>query len=493
MATKQLHRFAALLAGGSLGGLLFAAYSTAPARADKVTSVGLFGGYHFDSTRNELGVPEESHPTEARYVGNSPIIGARFGLLFTNWVGVELEAGFLPAKSKSENPDLDGVGANSIAYRAHLFVELWQDPKAKTIPFLVVGGGFRTVMGSKDESVISNDTDEEAHLGLGVKFKTDSGLGVRIDARAVFPPSSETIFATMDLEATIGIFKEFGKRTRKVAEVEPEPTPVIGDADGDGIKDPDDQCKDDPEDADGYQDEDGCPDPDNDSDGIADTSDECKMDPEDVDAYSDEDGCPDPDNDGDGILDKQDGCPDQAEDIDQFQDDDGCPDPDNDGDGVLDPQDQCPDQMETMNGYKDDDGCADDIPKAVKQFTGVIKGINFKNDSDEILKSSFKTLDAAVKVLTDYPDLRLEVDGHTDDTGDRDHNMDLSQRRAQAVVNYFVGKGVDAARLEAHGFGPDKPLINKKTKAARAKNRRVEFQLIMGNAATPPAPEGGNE
>jgi outer membrane protein OmpA-like peptidoglycan-associated protein len=98
-------------------------------------------------------------------------------------------------------------------------------------------------------------------------------------------------------------------------------------------------------------------------------------------------------------------------------------------------------------------------------------------------------------VLNEYPDLKVEIQGHTDDTGDRDHNLDLSQRRAESVKNYFVGKGVDEARLVAKGYGPDAPLIDKKTKSARAKNRRVEFKLISDIVAPPaestpaPAPE----
>jgi OOP family OmpA-OmpF porin len=162
---------------------------------------------------------------------------------------------------------------------------------------------------------------------------------------------------------------------------------------------------------------------------------------------------------------------------------------------VLDGADQCPDTLETANGYEDGDGCPDELPKAIKQYTGVIKGINFKVDSDIITRSSFKTLDKALKVLNEYPDLKVEIQGHTDDTGDRDHNLDLSQRRAESVKNYFVGKGVDEARLVAKGYGPDAPLIDKKTKSARAKNRRVEFKLISDIVAPPaestpaPAPE----
>ncbi|MGE5185794.1 MAG: hypothetical protein ACM31C_27225, partial [Acidobacteriota bacterium] len=135
--------------------------------------------------------------------------------------------------------------------------------------------------------------------------------------------------------------------------------PGAGDRDGDGIPDGMDACPDDPEDKDGFQDEDGCPDVDNDGDGIPDSQDKCPNDPEDKDGFQDQDGCPDPDNDNDGIPDSQDKCPNDPEDKDGFQDDDGCPDPDNDGDGVPDAQDQCPNEPEDKDGFEDDDGCPD--------------------------------------------------------------------------------------------------------------------------------------
>ena len=138
--------------------------------------------------------------------------------------------------------------------------------------------------------------------------------------------------------------------------------PSIGDRDGDGYKDDVDQCPDEPEDFDGYKDEDGCPDPDNDNDGILDVDDRCVNEPEDRDGDHDEDGCPegsDGDRDGDGILDSVDKCPDVPEDRDGFQDSDGCPDPDNDQDGIPDKVDQCPNDPEDKDGFEDADGCPD--------------------------------------------------------------------------------------------------------------------------------------
>lgn len=172
------------------------------------------------------------------------------------------------------------------------------------------------------------------------------------------------------------------------------------DQDDDGLDDKDDQCPTEPEDRDGYQDGDGCPDGDNDLDAIADSSDKCPNQAEDMDGFEDTDGCPDLDNDKDGLPDvadqcpnepetknnykDEDGCPDEAdtdndgvpddrdqcpqdaEDTDGFQDTDGCPDPDNDNDGVPDAQDECIDEPETVNAFEDEDGCPDEPPPGFK-------------------------------------------------------------------------------------------------------------------------------
>ena len=170
--------------------------------------------------------------------------------------------------------------------------------------------------------------------------------------------------------------------------------PDFRDADGDGVYDSEDRCPDQPEDRDGWKDNDGCPDPDNDADGIPDALDKCPNEPEDMDQFEDEDGCPDPDNDkdgipdlndacpnakedgrgkrphdgcpstaedqdGDGIPDATDKCPDEPEDKDGFQDEDGCPDPDNDNDGIPDGFDNCPNEPEDNDQFEDEDGCPD--------------------------------------------------------------------------------------------------------------------------------------
>ncbi|MEM7675642.1 MAG: OmpA family protein, partial [Myxococcota bacterium] len=148
-----------------------------------------------------------------------------------------------------------------------------------------------------------------------------------------------------------------------------------------------------------------------------------------------------------------------------------------DGDGVIDDKDKCINEPETENGYQDSDGCPDEIPEIVKKFTGSIKGINFQSGRSTINPTSFPVLDKAVVVLKDYPDLKLEIGGHTDSSGSARGNQRLSQRRADAVRAYLIGQGIDASRLTAVGYGEAKPIATNRTRAGRAENRRIEFVL----------------
>ncbi|MDB4968934.1 MAG: OmpA domain protein [Myxococcales bacterium] len=253
------------------------------------------------------------------------------------------------------------------------------------------------------------------------------------------------------------------------------------DSDGDGIPDSSDLCPTEPEDRDGFDDEDGCPDLDNDQDGIADKQDKCPNEAEDKDGFQDDDGCPEVDNDGDGIPDAQDKCPNDPEDKDGFQDDDGCPDLDNDGDGIPDAADKCPNEPETRNGVDDDDGCPDSGGQ-VTIAGGKIElpeNINFETGSDRIAGRSDSLMDRVAEKIKSNPQVkRIRIEGHTDDVGGSKKNMELSQARAESVRNFLIRKGVEADRLQAVGYGDTRPLDKRKTADARAKNRRVEFIIV---------------
>jgi outer membrane protein OmpA-like peptidoglycan-associated protein len=292
--------------------------------------------------------------------------------------------------------------------------------------------------------------------------------------------------------------------------------PSIGDRDGDGIKDDVDKCPDDPEDFDGFQDADGCPDPDNDNDGIPDvvdrcpdvpenrngfqdadgcpdtqdgdrdgdgipdSKDKCPDEPEDRDGFQDADGCPDPDNDNDGIPDTLDKCPNDPEDKDGFQDADGCPDPDNDQDGIPDVKDKCPNEPETYNGFEDEDGCPDKGSVIIQDNNIVILDkIQFAYNSAEILPASNKILDAVATTLVHHPEFVLiEVAGHADERGSDDYNLRLTQDRVNSVVRALVERGLDASHLRGKGYGEFCPLDPGHGEAAWEQNRRVEFKIV---------------
>jgi parallel beta-helix repeat protein len=214
-------------------------------------------------------------------------------------------------------------------------------------------------------------------------------------------------------------------------------------------------------------------DTDRDGDGIPDDVDQCPEVAEDIDGFEDIDGCPDYDNDNDGIYDAQDQCPNQPEDRDGFQDTDGCPDNDNDKDGIPDADDACPNNPETVNGYKDDDGCPDEKPQEIKQ-TLILRGVNFKTASAELLEESYYVLEQVFNSLEAYPNVRIEIGGHTDDQGSNDYNLALSYDRAKSVMEYLVMRGISADRIVARGYGEERPIAPNTDAEGRAKNRRVE-------------------
>ncbi|MBK9519004.1 MAG: OmpA family protein [Anaeromyxobacter sp.] len=247
--------------------------------------------------------------------------------------------------------------------------------------------------------------------------------------------------------------------------------PALGgcpDGDGDGLLDAEDACPAQP----GPREAQGCPvAKDSDGDLLQDDIDRCPLDPEDGDGFQDEDGCPDPDNDGDGIVDKIDACPATPGPIESR----GCPVLDRDKDGVLDDADRCPDEVGVAP-----DGCPKkySLVEVKKDRISIKQQVHFASAKWKVLPTSFPLLDQVAQVLRDYPGMRVSVEGHTDTVGAEGLNVKLSQARAEAVRDYLVKKGADPARLEAIGFGPARPIASNKTAPGRAKNRRTEFRII---------------
>ena len=376
--------------------------------------------------------------------------------------------------------------SHELRLAAGLSAPLWTDSDPRThldlVAQLQAGTAFRDFFGR------ASSTSEATG---GLRLMHASGLVIG----AVAGPGITRGFGSPDVRAILTI----GWATPETLPAPPPPDP----------------CADNPEDVDGWQDDDGCGDPDNDGDGILDVNDQCPNVPENMNDYQDSDGCPDeiPDTDGDGLRDDVDECPTQPEDVDQFEDTNGCPDPDNDGDGVLDVADGCP--MEV--GPVENRGCPDhdrdidtvidrrdncpDVPGLPANFgcpeeqhqtvhiedsqIAILEAVYFRTDSDVILPRSFPLLDNVASVLSQHPEIQhIRVEGHTDSRGRHEHNIDLSQRRAQSVVRYLVEHGhIDAARLDAIGYGPDRPVVeHARTPAEHAQNRRVVFSIVSDTA-----------
>lgn len=210
---------------------------------------------------------------------------------------------------------------------------------------------------------------------------------------------------------------------------------------------------------------------DKDGDGITDDLDACVDVPEDKDGFEDSDGCPDPDNDQDGIVDGEDKCPLEP----GTKEMDGCPD--KDGDDIPDNEDKCPDQP----GPPENEGCPYENPPFVMLESDRIRvkgNVQFETASAQIQKQSYPLLDEVANVLLKNPTIGpVMIEGHTDNRGGRNYNLDLSERRAKSVEDYLVKKGVDRKRLSHKGFGFEKPVATNDTPLGRAKNRRVDFRL----------------
>jgi OOP family OmpA-OmpF porin len=299
--------------------------------------------------------------------------------------------------------------------------------------------------------------------------------------------------------------------TPKGTAVGPDGCPL--DSDGDGVPDNLDRCPGTPPGA--IVDANGCP-VDSDGDGVPDFLDKCpgtpagvKVDPNGCPLDSDGDGipdyldqcpktapgqavnavgCPIADSDGDGIPDNLDKCPNTP--VGQKVGPDGCP-LDSDGDGIPDDQDQCPN---TPPGLKVlPDGCAPagdcrkprpgeavDARGCALDRRFVLRGVKFEFDSDRLLPESKVILKEVAETLGAYPNIKVDVEGHTDWIGTEAYNLGLSERRAIAVQKFLEDNGVQMKRLKPVGYGESNPIDTNDTEEGRENNRRVEFKVTEG-------------
>ena len=302
-------------------------------------------------------------------------------------------------------------------------------------PYIKVGGGYTAYESRFDDK----EGGFKALAGGGINFWFTDHLGVNLQTgyHHGFQKNGTDYF-----QHSAGIVIKFGSK----------------DTDKDGIPDKDDACPD----VAGPKEFNGCPD--TDGDGIPDKDDAC---PE-VAGPKEFNGCPD--TDGDGIPDKDDKCPDVAGPAENG----GCPWPDTDGDGVLDKDDLCPE----VAGPASNKGCPEPTTDDQKKLNQYAKTILFDTGKATIKFESAEILNQIINVLKKYPNSRFRIEGHTDSTGKKQKNIELSQNRADAVKIYLIQGGIASNRLESQGFGPEKPIASHKNKKGRALNRRVEINLI---------------
>ncbi len=255
--------------------------------------------------------------------------------------------------------------------------------------------------------------------------------------------------------------------------------PLPPDRDSDGILDSADACPDVAGVASQDRAKNGCPLPkDRDKDGIFDGDDAC---PDEAGIPNDDrskHGCPKlPDGDEDGIADKQDACPTVKGIVTQDPATNGCPG-DTDGDGIKDDKDACPNEK----GGADKDPTKNGCPKSVRVTDGeiiILQQVQFDSGRATIKKVSDALLDEVAGVFKEHMEItRVEIQGHTDNTGKAKENLKLSQDRAESVKKALVKRGIDDARLSPKGFGQDVTIADNKTEAGRQKNRRVQFKIL---------------
>ncbi len=312
-----------------------------------------------------------------------------------------------------------GQRANLWSVRGHA---IGQVPRWSVTPFVLAGAGALGVRSAT--AAVGNDTDLAFHLGGGVMMHVTETLTLRVDLRnTISPQQGEIGGATNSPEILFGLgwTRRPPRPPEPPPQARPEPLPMVlpppSDTDGDGFID----------------DEDGCPD-------------EAGLSP---------DGCPEPE-------------PEPPPDTDT----------DTDGDGILDVDDACVDEPESINAFEDADGCPDELPSDLGAFEGTLEGVTFQSNSARLRPGSRRTLDEVVAVLGKYPQVRVEISGHTDSSGALEHNVELSTARAEAVKVYLVERGVTEDRVDTRGAGADEPVDTNATVEGRANNRRIEFRLL---------------
>ena len=448
--------------------LLAAAVTASPLAAQDAGSVEL-GGYALFSGLNEKSTLD----------GHGGI-GASLGyFLFENF-SLEGAAGYNWTSDRAPRTD-DGAW---VPIRGRLLYGI--SVRERVIPFI----GASVVHNLYDGVVDDADTGVGGIAGIRLGITDDLSLRADLSVDHMWAPYNEGDLVGEDIVESntnwmisTGLSYTFGGSPR--------------DSDGDGVPDRDDTCAATPLGV--MVDAAGCR-VDSDSDGVFEEADRCAGTPSGV--RVDAMGCR-VDADGDGVFDEDDACADTPSGV--RVDARGCR-VDTDGDGVFDEDDACADtpsgvrvdgrgcRVDTDGDgvFDEDDRCANSPRGEAVDAAGcpvlfededtplVLEGVTFETSSAELTADARVVLDRVAQALVGNPDVRVRVAGHTDASGSRLFNVDLSQARAESVVAYLAQRGVDAGRMEARGFGPDQPIADNSTPAGRETNRRVELERIGG-------------
>ncbi|MFT5354442.1 MAG: outer membrane protein OmpA-like peptidoglycan-associated protein [Polyangiales bacterium] len=425
-------------------GLLFGAFGTSTVHAQSEPWL-----LHLEPT---LVLPLAAPQADRFGPGLSGAIGLSRAINRAILVGARLRGGFLfdgptPTDPSVADPGIGTFSSLGLAFRLRP-ISTTEDPRRGTGLWLEAVGGVALTGG-----------DIRATMELGAGFGFELGIvdiGPSIRYMHVFQPSANINGGDANL-LSIGLEITFLDARAQVEEAEE----VVRRSDRD-------------------------------YDGIVDEEDACPDDAEDFDSFEDEDGCPDPDNDQDGITDDVDSCPNDPEDIDGFEDEDGCPDPDNDRDGFLDTVDECPDEAEVVNGVDDEDGCPDEgLIELIDDRVVLEERVLFDFQRARVKSAARPVLDAIVELVRQHPEwTRMRIEGHADLRGSATYNRRLSERRARNVMRELVRIGVEAERIDAEGHGTDRPRDPGATEQAHQRNRRVEFVVTERRPTETAAAEG---
>lgn len=397
----------------------------ASAAADP-TQIGAWIGPRLFSASSQLGYIDDApaHPE----LQNGMEFGVRVGRPFLPWLVPELELALSPTTTNAVS---GAKAANVFWFEPRIQLRFELRPDRRVQPFLVVGGGSPVTLSSANK-VFNNSITGDGYAGGGLRFDTEKGFGLRFDARVAIVPShpGSGFAVTPELEVGVGIEFHVGAGRRASAD-----SPRVGQA----------------------------PAPDRDGDGIPDALDACPDRPEDVDGFEDSDGCPDIDNDLDRVLDIVDKCPNVPETYNGFDDEDGCPDtvpPDVDA------------LRGTVEGLSYAEGETVVRDSALRNLRKIAKTMSAYPSIRVVLIGHTDDREATQFSTSVPPEGQAPPDLEA-------LSADLAHARAEAVKNALVAAGIPASRILVQGKGAEEAVADNAKPRGRLANRRVEIKLYV--------------